>query len=302
MNFPIEDEILIDNEKQIYLDCCYMNIGIVGNVSAGKTTLINTLFGSKLSEMSIQRNTTSIQIYKEIPKIKLRNKIIKEHNIKMNKQGIGKKNVKIAQYYVPSIKDVKKKQISLLKIWDFPGMNDSDFNFKYDKNISELKDINKNKEKRFETCLEKNVNKLDLLFYIIDINLVDRPEEFNTIKYILNLIKKQNLFLVVIVNKVDNLTYNSDSKKPEFNDININLQYKKLKTIIHSESEKLNIKKNILYIIPTSLLNAYIYRLLKLNKNAIEDFDDNHINEFGANEFGKKKWRKLNNDEKKKRL
>ncbi len=32
--------------------------------------------------------------------------------------------------------------------------------------------IRKDKEKRFEKCFESNIKKLDILFYIIDINLI----------------------------------------------------------------------------------------------------------------------------------
>ena len=116
-----------------------INIAIVGPVSAGKSTLMNTLFTNQYSDMKIKRTTMTPQVYLEtndLPEnmITLSNEI-KESNREINQLLIKKSennetilysDIKESKYFIPRVhKLIEMPNDVYLTIYDIPGLNDS---------------------------------------------------------------------------------------------------------------------------------------------------------------------------------
>ena len=55
-----------NNQTQLMSHRNEINIAIIGTVSAGKSTLMNTLFTNQYSDMKIKRTTMQPQVYYEV--------------------------------------------------------------------------------------------------------------------------------------------------------------------------------------------------------------------------------------------
>ena len=108
-----------------------INVAIVGAVSAGKSTLLNTIFAETYSDCKIKRTTMSPQVYYEVDK-KRDSKIIKEikaNNTEVNKKIEGKRDngeeitmddIKEVAYVVPKVYGFSKwKRILILQFSTF---------------------------------------------------------------------------------------------------------------------------------------------------------------------------------------
>ena len=109
-----------------------INIAIIGQVSVGKSTFINSLFTNQYSDMKIKRTTMLPQIYEEqIDSSYTGQKNIREINRKSNekiaKESEEKKmtSMKDLTYRVPVIEDfVKRPKAVKFTVYDIPGIND----------------------------------------------------------------------------------------------------------------------------------------------------------------------------------
>ena len=115
-----------------------INFGIIGCVSSGKSTLLNSLFCDTYSDMKIKRTTMIPQVYLCDPKItknKTYAKEIRAQNEKINKKIIeqteAKKALTIQECYeqvysVSPIENfIKLPANTNVAIFDIPGLNDS---------------------------------------------------------------------------------------------------------------------------------------------------------------------------------
>ena len=281
-NFPNLDLMAYEENKFHYLD-----IAIVGNVSAGKTTLLNTLFCETWEDMKIKRSTTAVKIYIEIPNIDTSLTEIRHINEEINNRCKATKGVEIIQHAVPRIPDIKNSEDALFRIWDFPGLQDTD----YDNQTHDTQ--TDDKTYRFENILREKFDCFDLVIFLIDINLLDRKDEHQTIELILKLCKQCNKQLIILANKLDSLLWDGTSYKIDSEAMEE--QFNRLKTIL--EEKRLTFDFNFIGPYPISLKNGYLYRLLKYNPNALHQFDKDHINAVGGNEYGARTWRRLSRNE-----
>jgi GTPase SAR1 family protein len=141
-----------------------INFGIIGCVSSGKSTLLNSLFCDTYSDMKIKRTTMIPQVYQCDPKIdksKSYAEKIRKQNEEINKKIIeqteNKKALTIEDCYEIVYKVSPIEQFITLPsninvaIFDIPGLNDSqtkDTYFKY---------------------LDQNFYKFDYILFVIDI-------------------------------------------------------------------------------------------------------------------------------------
>ena len=115
-----------------------INFGIIGCVSSGKSTLLNSLFCDTYSDMKIKRTTMIPQVYQCDPKIqknKAYAKEIRKQNEEINKKIIEQTENKTALtiqdcyeivYKVPPIENFIKLPSNInVAIFDIPGLNDS---------------------------------------------------------------------------------------------------------------------------------------------------------------------------------
>ena len=150
-----------------------IKMAILGCVSAGKSTLVNTLLTAKLSDTKIKRTTMIPQVYLEgISKKTYANAVdsqlniaeILEHNSKANqdilsgKEVLTKENCTNLYHEVPKLYDILNLPDDIhLDIYDIPGLNDST-----------TEDI-------YYDYIEKYFPDFDILCVVVDIN-----ESFNT--------------------------------------------------------------------------------------------------------------------------
>ena len=265
------------------------SIGIIGPVSAGKSTFTNAIFVNKFSQTKKKRTTMLPQIYIENNKSILTNKELNEiltNNNESNKFILNSEDKLTDTNCIPIYHNIPKsydlfnfpKSISL-NFLDMPGLNDS------------------NTEDIYYNYINNVYTTLDIIFIVIDIN-----ESFNTsgtIKILQNMVtnatqnpnKLMNFF--IIANKCDELTVNKDGDLI-FLDEEYQELYEQIEYEVSTHFKDIN---NIKYeILKLSAEDSYIYRMYK--KNPKVKLDEKLINKFGINEFGKRKWASMSDKKK----
>ena len=273
-----------------------INVAIIGPVSAGKSTLMNTLFVSQFSDMKIKRTTMTPQLYMEsnetVLDIAIMNSI-KEQNKAINDSIIAKSeanepitlaDIEECRYMVPKVhKLVDLVDGVYLTVYDIPGLNDS-----------RTKDV-------FYEYMHSHFHNFDLIIFVIDINsALNTSDEIDMLNMVLNNCKenreKYGIInrMIVLLNKCDELYLNDAGElclDEEYTEM-----YEQAKTTI---SQRVNeIIPDLAYkVLPISCEDSYIYRMY--DRNPDFDLDVKHVNKFGMNEFGKKTWNRFNEATKK---
>jgi predicted GTPase len=262
-----------------------INFGIIGCVSSGKSTLLNSLFCDTYSDMKIKRTTMIPQVYQCDPKIqksKTYAKEIRKQNEEINKKIIEQTENKTALtiqdcyeivYKVPPINNFIKLPPNInVAIFDIPGLNDS-----------------QTKNTYFE-YLNQNFYKFDYILFVIDIqsalNTSDEMDILNLIKNnILDIKKKYNkdIKLLVICNKCDNMELNKNGIL-EMDEPELEEMYEQIIKTLKNELSIINYD-----IIKYSAEDTYVYRLLSEGHS----LDQKYIDRLGINELGKIKWKEL---------
>ena len=262
-----------------------INFGIIGCVSSGKSTLLNSLFCDTYSDMKIKRTTMIPQVYQCDPKIqknKTYAKEIRKQNEEINKKIIEQTENKTALtiqdcyeivYKVPPINNFIKLPPNInVAIFDIPGLNDS-----------------QTKNTYFE-YLNQNFYKFDYILFVIDIqsalNTSDEMDILNLIKNnILDIKKKYNkdIKLLVICNKCDNMELNKNGIL-EMDEPELEEMYEQIIKTLKNELSIINYD-----IIKYSAEDTYVYRLLTEGHS----LDQKYIDRLGINELGKIKWKEL---------
>jgi predicted GTPase len=269
-----------------------INFGIIGCVSSGKSTLLNSLFCDTYSDMKIKRTTMIPQVYQCDPNIQKNKNYAKEiriHNEKINKKIIEQTENKTALtiqdcceivYKVPPINNFIELPPNInVAIFDIPGLNDS-----------------QTKNTYFE-YLNQNFYKFDYILFVIDIqsalNTSDEMDILNLIKNnILDIKKKYNkdIKLLVICNKCDDMELDTRNQlkmdEPELEEM--------YEQIIKTLKNELTTTYDI---VKYSAQNTYIYRMLATeNSLDIKDLD-----KIGRDQYGRDTWKKekegLNSDQ-----
>jgi len=264
-----------------------INIAVIGNVSSGKSTLLNSLFLEEFTSMNICRNTMVPQIYrelinnkkKEVKEAKEINKIVSELNdelkLKMeNPEYIFDNDMKQVEFYIHKLKELNICQKNIyMSFYDIPGLNDSKNHSLYYKYVKE------------------NFQDFDVILYLIDLKTgLNSKDEIELLNFICKNSSKYDKYVIPIINKSDDMTMENDclvcdlKYKDNYNNI--------IKTINENTSKYYNSKlmEPILY----SAQESYMYRMLL--KNSDWELSEELRNTIGFNDMGKKYFT-LTNDE-----
>lgn len=265
----------------------FINIGILGCVSAGKSTLLNSIFGKSLSDMKIKRTTMIPQVYNlkkcinnDINDIVISNKQSNdEFNSKLwDGQTINEYRIEHPNNFVDLDDDYE------FKITDMPGINDQQT-----KNI-------------YTTWLMENIAKFHFVIYIIDVNsALNTSDEIEILDLITNHISDK-CHLICLINKLDNQVCELNAN----NDTVFHIDDEELDDIINTQIkptiEKKIFEKNFSYHIQTfASKKCYLYRCLDVDHDVdsvIHNYDPKHIESLMIEEIGKAKWSRTKTEEK----
>ena len=153
-----------------------LNVCLVGCVSSGKSTILNTMFCEDLAQTKIKRTTMTpcifIETYKNGTSFENINKDITEKNNKLIKKSESSSKPK-ASDYDPLLFKVDKINIDccskskLLTIFDIPGLNDA-----------RTKDI-------YYNYLRNTFSLFNIVIFIVDINSgINTSDEVDILKFI----------------------------------------------------------------------------------------------------------------------
>jgi GTPase Era involved in 16S rRNA processing len=266
-----------------------INVGVIGPVSSGKSTLINTLFVRQYSDCKMKRTTAVPQIYhtysdekkncinKNADHIRMGNRV--RNNEIMNKTAVGceLKSYEITEinYDVLNIHNMLEHvKVGNLSIYDLPGINDSSTKIAY------------------QEYFNKNSHKFDIILLVLDINTaLNTSDDIDILKLILTNMSDNktkydiNTHLIVLLNKCDELVLSDDYYIPR--DEELREMYKQSITIITKQASLFTDLPEI-HIKSISLEDAFIYRSYEYDNNCV--LDDKYMDKFGNNEFGKRVW------------
>jgi len=242
-----------------------INIALIGEVSSGKTTLLNSMYIKTLSDMKRIRTTMSVNNYSETQDPRMIDDPTKiyttntEYEVDMKgKQMTELKEFKYNVY--PSISFgtslMKSTNKYKLNVIDIPGLNDGSAN-----------DI-------IKKWINDNFHNFDVVFFVINGEYALNTEsERKLLSYIVeNIEKNPHVILFNIINKYD------DPSDEELNELK-----EQAETIINSLKDK---KINSVTI-PMSAERAYIYRYIEINKS-MDGLSQKHRNLISVMELGTK--------------
>ena len=266
-----------------------IRIALVGCVSSGKSTLLNSICVNQYEDMKRKRTTMLPSVYKTSNKSIHRNKSEKERIRSRNKEltdkfyeagsasKLTRENCDLQENIIPLIENfVDLPDDVFLDIYDIPGLNDS-----------ETKDI-------YFQWVKDNFHEFDLIINVVSIeNGCNTSDE----KDILNLITgciydektkyDRNVLFLTVINKCDDMEI--INKRPTLIDEeDIELFDQIINTTKGVVNEKYGDKICTYGFSPITARDTFIYRMLYHDPDV--ELDITLINKFGLNEVGKKKW------------
>ena len=279
----------------------YINIAILGAVSVGKSTLVNTIFAETYSKCKIKRYTMTPQVYIETDAVETETagKIYRKNSEINNKlvaktetgETVSLDDIKERVYLVPKVYDFTElEEDNYLRIYNIPGLNDA-----------------RSKDVYFE-YMDNNFKKFDIVIFVVDINSsLNTGDEVDILVTIVENCKlnseKHGIHnkLIILANKCDEMTLSTEGK-PKLEGEQQEMM-NQLQTLVKEKVD--NIFPSLDYKIkPLSLEDSYIYRMYDRNKETEWfgrnketewfELDMKYLNKFGYNEYGKTRWNKLN--------
>ena len=273
-----------------------ISIAILGKVSCGKSTLLNSIYVKKYADMKMKRTTMLPFVYKEANKDIMANPSSTEiynENIMMNAQiysestVLTNENCKEISNLVPGIENfLDLPENVFLDIYDIPGLDDA--------NTSEI----------YFNWAKENFYKFDIIIHVVDIQSgLNTEGEFKILDFITDCIKIEkekngrNVPMFTLINKCDDMNYNADSDSFEFVDEELEEMYQQIVKTTETNLVGKNMSDTEHPFIPFSAIDTYIYRMLE-NDPGVE-LDMKLLNKFGQNELGKTKWNRASEKTKK---
>lgn len=273
-----------------------ISIAILGRVSCGKSTLLNSIYVKKYADMKMKRATMLPFVYKEANKDIMANPTSTEiynENIMMNAQiysestVLTNENCKEISNLVPGIENfLDLPENVFLDIYDIPGLDDATTHEIY---------FNWGKE---------NFYKFDIIIHVVDIQMgLNTEGEVKILDFITDCIKIEkekngrNVPMFTLINKCDDMNYNADSDSFEFVDEELEEMYQQIVRTTENNLTTKNMSDIEHPFIPFSAIDTYIYRMLDNDPDV--ELDMKLLNKFGQNELGKTRWNRASEKTKK---
>lgn len=264
-----------------------ISIAVLGPVSVGKSTFINSVFCDTMSEMKRKRTTMLPQIYQVTHDSYDSTKTIIDKNTKSNniifeKRNNGTFNVNTdfneILHNVKPMDDfiILPNNLHTYSILDMPGLNDQFSDIYYD-------------------YIRNNSKYIDIYLVIYDVNSsLNTTDEVKILQFVVNEVKKNNSgFIYVIINKCNDFEFSANGFKinePEL---------KELYEQAHNTVKQ--ICKDVNYAItPMCTSELYVYRALAYNKSC--DIAEIDLDRIIREEVGKNELKKLKTYETKKKF
>jgi GTPase Era involved in 16S rRNA processing len=273
-----------------------IRIGLVGPVSCGKSTLLNSICVNQYEDMKMKRTTMLPSVYKESNQMIYTNKEemrrVYETNKEMNRQiyagevELTNENCNAVENIIPQIQNfVDLPENIYLDIYDVPGLDDA-----------KTKDI-------YYKWIEDNFDQLDVIFHIVDINSpLNTSSEIDILKMIIKNIENEKIkhgrevFLLTIINKCDEMELDDDNNfifdEEECENYEQIIKYTQ-DTIKEISTDVNNIHCEFT---PISAADTFIYRML--HNDPYVNLDMKLLQKFGINEIGKRKWNSMTESKK----
>ena len=271
-----------------------IRIALVGCVSSGKSTLLNSICVNQYEDMKRKRTTMLPSVYKgsnmniynnksEVSRIQAKNKEINDKIYSTGQVTLTNETCSLQEHIIPLIKgfvDVPKDVF--VDIYDIPGLNDA-----------KTKDI-------YYTWVRDNFHQFDIVINVVDINsALNTSDETGIINLISECIQKEkvehsrDVFFLTAINKCDDMDLT-------FDDIPVLVDEEELGLYeqIVSTTKIILTSKNIdtYGFAPITSRDTYIYRML--HNDPTVELDMSLLNQFGLNEIGRTKWNRMSTEKK----
>ena len=266
-----------------------IRVALVGCVSSGKSTLLNSICVNQYEDMKRKRTTMLPSVYKTSNKSIYRNKTekarIKQKNKELNSKfyesgkpsKLTKENCELQENIIPLIENfIDLPDNVFLDIYDIPGLNDC-----------ETKAI-------YFQWFKDNFHEFDLILNVMSIenggNTSDEKDILNLItEYIYHekVTYDRDVLFLTVINKCDDMEIHK-GKPTLIDEEDIELYEQIINTTKGVVREKYGDKICTYGFAPITARDTYIYRMLHHDPDV--ELDMTLINKFGLNEVGKKKW------------
>jgi GTP-binding protein EngB required for normal cell division len=275
---------IIKESTQSTIPVDNINICIVGGVSTGKSTILNSIFCEKLSECKIKRTTMVPTVYIEnesiidspeqiFTKIEQKNKEIiekTEKGIPVTEQEYAELQFNVGKLDINIIPD------SYVNVYDIPGLNDA-----------------RTKAEYYE-YLERNFFKFNLIVFIVDIHSgLNTSDEADILRFIADHTRNQldknqkKIYTLVVVNKADDMQLKEGGKNGELEIVGeLDEMFKQVQNAVISEFKAKNIADHLVGdgVIPLCAIDSYLYRMTKKH-GANFKLTDEQILKIGINRY-----------------
>jgi len=261
-----------------------INVGIIGCVSVGKTTLTNAILGSQYSDTEIHQNTFIPQIYRET---KNTDQIIPSANIK----SIRSLNLKSNQTITEALNVGQVIGVSF-PIHDIPKITDlfepsSDITY----TITDYPPL----EKLTGTYLDlvkTHIHASDIIIFVTDLTrALTTPEEISTLRFLLNISSKNNSRIICLMNKCDDIYHDTTQNDLVFTDTEHERIYIKANNTLKDITKSMGVSLDkCTPFIPISSEITYIFRALRIYPQI--PLDETYINKLCISEYGSAQWKK----------
>ena len=254
---------------------------LVGSVSAGKSTFLNSVFCKKLTQCKIKRTTmvptryieseTAVDTEEDIYRI------VSEKNDAIIKKTEGGEPL-VASDYKELEFNVGKLDIKIMSkgglvdIYDIPGLNDARTKTEYYK------------------YLEDNFHKFNVIVFFVDImSGLNTSDEMDILKFIITQTcfhkeRGRDVYTLVVVNKADDMILEDDNSLTLSGELGE--MFEQVKQTIAGEFGRDKLDSHLVGITPFCAKDAFLYRMVKKCPEYV--LSDEERIKIGVNELGKK--------------
>lgn len=258
----------------------FINIAILGCISAGKSTLFNSLFLQDLAAMKVKRCTMVPQIYREAnKKIKTAKEINKESSLKNDEIKVKLSDPSYQlnpddfvpmEFFIHKIQSLNVLNSNVnFAFYDIPGINDPEC------------------QKIYSTYVDENFKNFDIIVFLINIeNALTSKDEIDILNMIVTktcTFPNRTRYIIPVINKSDNMTIRAGTL---YCDKKYDENYSHIINCLNNWKQQYKLGNKMLDPLLYSAQEAYMYRNLKVNPDfaLTEDFKI----AIGTNEMGRR--------------